>query len=114
MVSAKYGIITILTGILIVGIIFFLIEMRKNSANGNSTAIGTLQAADAAQAIDSPLGTHAVAAQASTALAVPAAIFMKTQEKQGNRVEKTVDCPQWTKKRTPRAPCKEHGQQKQT
>ena len=88
--------------------------MRKNSANGNSTAIRALQAADTAQAIDAPLGTHAVTAQASAALAVPAAVFMKTQEKQGKRVEKTIDCPQGTKKRTPRTPCKEHGQQKQT
>ena len=114
MVSAKYDIITILTGILIVGIVYFLVEMRKNSAYGNSTTIRALQAADTAQTIYAPLGTHAVAAQASTALAVPAAVFMKTQEKKRNRVEKTIDCPQWTKKRTPRSPCKEHGHQKQT
>ena len=114
MVSAKYGIITILTGILIVGIVCFLVEMRKNSTHGDSTAICALQAADAAQAIDPPLGTHAVAAQASAALAVPAAVFMKTQEKQRKRVEKTVDRTQGTKQRTPRPPRKEHGQQKQT
>lgn len=106
--------ITILTGILIVGIVYFLIKMRKNSAHGNGTAICALQAADTAEAIDAPLGMHAVAAQASAVLAIPAAILMKTEEKQGNRVEKAVDCPQGAKKRTPGTPGKEHGQQKQT